>query len=83
MIKYPIFYRHYGTRLLKHLVNPRVIDASTLEFPVRSVFYNYMVSDVATDISKDDIYVMEINLDNKDSKATFNLHLAAREYNQS
>lgn len=26
---------------------------------------------------------MEINLDNKDSKATFNLHLAAREYNQS
>lgn len=59
MIKYPIFYRHYGTRLLKHLVNPRVIDASTLEFPVRSVFYNYMVSDVATDISKDDIFLKQ------------------------
>ena len=26
---------------------------------------------------------MEINLDNKDSKASFNLHLAAREYNQN
>ena len=29
------------------------------------------------------VSIMDIDLDNKDSKASFDLHLAAREYNQN
>ena len=56
MILYPVFYRKYGTRLLKDLVFPKVLDANTFEFPKDSMFYHFLVTDVPEYPSKDSFY---------------------------
>ena len=57
MLDYDRFYRMYGTRLLRDLVTPKVISASTFEFPRNSVLYHFGVSDVFSYVTKKDYFL--------------------------
>lgn len=54
MLLFPMFYKHVGARFLKDFISPKIIDASTFIFPRKSVYHNFVVSDVIDNLSKDD-----------------------------